>query len=291
MKSKSLTGNFNKLCKDTRRHYHNLLEDFIEDELHDFRLGIKKIRALIRLVNNGAEKPLKIGQKMREFYSITGQIRNLQLHRKSISQLSLQQNIPEPRVYQALIRNQMEIHQEAGRRCSRKLTWTQWQDKCLERLPRKVDEEMVRIFLRQKHIILSGLLSQNLNNDEVLHSIRKNCKDLLYVWELIGLDWPPGFPLYFSGKEDLEALAGTLGDFHDYCIQLQLFQSLFIAEVVSAEEENWLMEHQGHWSQCKKKLKREILQRLQYSNHAFTNQKTVKTSGEEDQNYRDFPPE
>ena len=291
MKSKSLTGNFNKLCKDTRRHYHNLLDDFKEEEIHDFRLGIKKLRALIRLVNARVEKPLKLGQNLRTFYSITGQIRNLQLHRASIIQLSQHQKVQEPRVYQALIRNQLEILQDAGRRSSRKLSWNQWQDKCLERLPRKVDEEMIRIFIRQKHILITGLLSQNVNNDEVLHSIRKNGKDLLYVWELIGQNWPPGFPLYFTGKEELEALAGMLGDFHDYCIHLQLFQNLFISEVVSAEEENRLLEHQRHWCQSKEKLRREILQRLEYLNPASRNVKTIKTTEEEEQDHKDFPPE
>ena len=291
MKSKSLTGNFNKLCKDTRRYYNNLLEDFKEEEIHDFRLGIKKLRALIRLVNTGAEKPLKLGKRIREFYSITGQIRNLQLHRESIIQLCQNQEAQEPRVYQALIKNQLKIHQEAGRRIARKLSWSQWQDKCAERLPHRVDKEMVRIFLRQKYIILTGMLSQNLNNDEVLHSIRKYCKDLLYVWDMIEHDWPPGFPIYFTGKEELEALTGLLGDFHDYCIHLQLFQNLFIPEVVSEEEKNRLLEYQQHWNGCKEKLKNEVLKILQQSNHTSTRVKSVKTPEGEEQNDRDFPPE
>jgi CHAD domain-containing protein len=290
MKSKSLTGNFNKLCKDTRRHYNNLLEDFKEGEIHDFRLGIKKMRALIRLVNSGAEKPLKLGKRIREFYSITGQIRSLQLHRESIIQLCQNQKVQEPRVYLALIKNQLKIHQEAGRRSARKLSWNQWQDKCAERLPHRVDKEMVRIFLRQKHIILAGLMSQNLNNDEVLHSIRKNCKDLLYVLEMIEHDWPPGFPIYFTGKEELEALTGFLGDFHDYCIHLQLFQNLFIPEVVSEEEKSSLLVYQQHWNECKEKLKREILESWQFSNYA-SNVKTVNASEVEEQDEKDLPPE
>ena len=70
--------------KKTRRHYKKLLKDFELEEIHDFRLQIKKLRAFVRLVNTevGKEKSIKINKEIKTFYHTTGRIRNVQLHKQ-----------------------------------------------------------------------------------------------------------------------------------------------------------------------------------------------------------------
>ena len=63
MKSDKIINLYNQNLKKTSKHYNNLLEDFELEEIHDFRVQIKKLRALVRLVNAEVMKKKEVKNK------------------------------------------------------------------------------------------------------------------------------------------------------------------------------------------------------------------------------------
>ena len=62
MKTGAIINVLDKRFGRIRRHYNNLVKDFSLDEIHDFRVEMKRLRAFLRLLDMEvpAEKSLKI---------------------------------------------------------------------------------------------------------------------------------------------------------------------------------------------------------------------------------------
>ena len=68
---------YKKRFKKLLKHFRNLLEDFDKEEIHLFRLQIKKLRAFILLVSQASlQDPIKIHGPLKEFYNSAGDLRS-----------------------------------------------------------------------------------------------------------------------------------------------------------------------------------------------------------------------
>ena len=68
MKYDEIIDVLDKRFKKIKKHYNNVLEDFSPQEIHDFRLEVKRLRAFIRMVNTDIQrKKLGMGNILKAF--------------------------------------------------------------------------------------------------------------------------------------------------------------------------------------------------------------------------------
>ena len=243
MKSNKIKSIFNNSLKKTSKHYCNLLEDFELEEIHDFRLEIKKLRAFIRLVNTEATKKMsiKIKRRIKTFYNTTGKIRNAQLHKQRIIQLSMTLSLEAPETYLELLNEEGIKEKRKARLDAKEISFLRFKRTLIRSMPEELTTASVQYFTTQKRNELLAFLTLSVYDDETLHNIRKILKDILYDWTYIMTYLASGFPEYLVHKENIESLATKLGDFHDLCVALSFLTPVYIDQIISEAEKDVLM--------------------------------------------------
>lgn len=100
MKAEDIIDGYKTRFKKLSKYYNKALEDFAANDIHHFRVEMKKLRAFMRLINlTNSVKQHKIPKQLKSFYNIAGNIRNLQLHEPRIANLSSDLFIQSPTSY------------------------------------------------------------------------------------------------------------------------------------------------------------------------------------------------
>jgi CHAD domain-containing protein len=182
MKSDEIISARYKIFKKLKKHYSNSFEDFKLEEIHGFRLEVKKLRAFIRLLNTKIpeEKKIKIGGKIKSFYNTVGNIRNLQLHQKRVIYICDEMLLEKAVLYLQFLHNEENKQKKKAAGIADKISYNKFRKKIIDLVPDKLLAKSVQAFVIQKqHTLLELLFLQNYS-DEALHEIRKVLKDLLY---------------------------------------------------------------------------------------------------------------
>lgn len=229
---------FEKKVHKAKKHYENVVEDFFGDEIHSFRVEIKKLRAYIRLLNNGLNKndQLKIDKKIKIFYHAAGQMRNIQLHKKRIEQLCENLQIEKPELYLQLLDNELVRQKELAKDAADKISWKDFEKESHDKLYGKLEKDFEERFLLLKEERLEVLIALPHYYDEALHEIRKILKDMLYNWDEI----LPGLRYTQLSKESIETITDKLGDFQDLHMALQLIGPDYTRFIVNQKERDAL---------------------------------------------------
>ena len=264
MKQDEIIKLFDKRFKRIRKHYSGLLKDFDVEEIHFFRLEIKKLRAFIRLVNISlpGKNTIKINKKVKSFYNATGNIRNLQLHQQRINQFCNGLLLPKPTAYlQALHKGEMTQKQKA-KQLAKKISFDQFRKKALNSVHNKLKARPAQAFIIQKKLELFELVSRQYYHDEELHDIRKTLKDLQYDWTYIASFAPLILPAFFAKGKNIENITNQLGTYHDLCMALYFFGPLYTDQIANKPEKATLqiLKQQLEWR--KEEMKKEACQSL-----------------------------
>jgi CHAD domain-containing protein len=260
MKSGKIINVFAKRFKKVKKHYNKLLEDFEIEEMHGFRLEMKKLRAFIRLINTNIpeQKKIKIGGKIKSFYNTAGNIRNLQLHQQRVSYICDEMLLEKPVLYLQLLHNEENKQKKKAGRIADKISYNKFRKKIIDLVPDKLKAKSVQRFVIQKQHTLLELLFLRDYSDEALHEIRKVLKDLLYVWKYISSYLPATLPASFTNKKNIEVFADKLGEFHDLCIALNFFKPFYIDKIAVEEENKILLSVKQKLEETKGEMKEEI---------------------------------
>lgn len=222
MKKKDVIRFFDQRCRNLERCAHNLLEDFAVEDIHQFRVELKKLRALLRLLNAGREegRAVYIGKSLHSFYATVGMLRGLQLQRQTIFRFCKKLQCPVPALYLAQL-----LQKESGLKAMIRSEALAFPLSAVRRRLRKgvqenLNNETADNFIAIKRSELLTLLAIPICHDEQLHQLRKHLKDLLYVWSLIGPSLADAFPGKILTEKKCLSLTEKLGDFQDMCIAL-----------------------------------------------------------------------
>lgn len=247
------------------RHYNNLLEDFEIEEIHQFRLNVKKLKAFLVLLNADAatKKSLTLTKPLKTFYHAVGELRNRQLGRQEISRLCEPLGLETP--YRYLHRSQNE--ETKAKTTARSLALRTPLHKLLQNLrnnaPDKVSEDAIENFVAgQKYALMKLLLVSNYS-DENLHSMRKLLKRFLYLWPWAAAEITSVPHCACFEKGVCVSLCETLGDFHDRCIALQLLNDKRMFDGLSVEEKETLTALVTEAQKEKDEQKAGLVSRLQ----------------------------
>ena len=252
-----------KRCCNMERYAQGLLEDFAVEDIHRFRVEVKKMRALLRLLNGGQEltESLHIGKKVHRFYDAVGDLRSLQLQRQTVIDLSKKLTCKIPFGYLTYLQKKEAEAKVSIRSEARQFSFRRFRRRLVKAAREKWDPSVVEQFIAIKKHELLKLLAIDLYVDEQLHQLRKLLKDLLYIWPLIGPAIVQSFPKKGLTEKKCLALTETLGNFQDLCTALAYFSSAYESHV-SGEERAVLGMFRSYCENRKAILKEHILDQL-----------------------------
>lgn len=258
MKQEIITSVIKDRFTAIREYIARMLVDFEEEAVHDFRAEIKKLRAFLRLLNTGLNKDqLNISKKIKEYYWYAGNIRNFQIHKKSISQIEGD----KPAVYLESIKKQVESLQGALRSLDSPSNFDK-PGKMIRNWVANPGKPSVKKFVHQKADEFKELLVL-IEQDEILHAIRKLLKDLLYNWKYIK---PYGslLPVAIATKKQIKELTEILGEFCDRHVGIHLLDTYQLTSSHPADKDI-LREIISKWEAEKNKLRSKIYSLVNYS--------------------------
>ena len=191
MRQKHIQHSIDSRLNHLRKALPRVLAHFDPEDIHAFRVEVKKLRALLTLL--AAEDPqdasltrsgrVRLPRRLRRFYKMTGEIRNLQLQQQRVQEYWKMRDDALPRTYCLLL--EMELAGKitvAGDFAAKKLSIKTIQRQILDRTPDHIRKRSARKFLRSKAFSLEELKKTPQPwEDDLFHSIRKLLKDLLYI--------------------------------------------------------------------------------------------------------------
>ncbi len=225
-----------------------------EQAIHHFRVEVKKLRALLRLLsaNNQIKTQLKLPGSIKKMYRFVGQIRDEQLHQQ---RLGANHSINMPKTglsthkrWKQYILTDEKLNREEA--------------KIIKLLPLQLNEQMLQYFFTAKKKKIYSIILNNAFTDKNLHTIRKALKDLIYISRLLHQQHiVSGY--IFRQRNDLkkaETLAQSLGIFNDICTALS---RLSLQASISMEEKLQIRSYSRRWMTAKRNRKRTLARRLE----------------------------
>lgn len=216
MQRKEMRRAIRRRYKKIKQAFRFMCEDFNADAIHDFRVQVKKLRALLHLVATAKKgrRVRKIPYGLRQVYTMAGRIRTYQLQEEVVSQeVASLRNYAVQLQMHALHLTGIAQQQRAATKSLDKEA-KQLQRRLPKRLSRKEVNRFVQKSLRPIHVVQ---FSPNL-----AHGMRKGLKDLQYTWPILQQYQLPALSLQESTIKECTDLVGR---YLDTGIQLQLIRS------------------------------------------------------------------
>lgn len=236
MKKSAVAHIIEKRCRHLQRQQEQLIAGFAMEANHNFRVEVKKLRALLRLLRHSHSPDLQLPKSLRLFYRSVGEVRSLQLQREMVQAVCQDLACPVPVGYLSLLYGKEKLARKHVKENARDVSISRLRHQLTRLLPPGLRKADVQDFVEQKRVQLVGYLNLTHLTDEALHNIRKLLKDLLYVWPWIESVLATSlFPEQFS-KTNCMRLAEQLGKFQDCCTSLSFFSPAYLAGLPVEEQ-------------------------------------------------------
>ncbi|HEY0433993.1 MAG TPA: CHAD domain-containing protein, partial [Chitinophagaceae bacterium] len=253
----NITAIFRSQIHNVSSAFYQLMKDFDIDANHDFRTAIKKLRAFVRLTNLSLpDTSNKIPRRIRSFYHAAGDLRNLQLHARRLTEICRTMAIDEPGAYQDALADQQEFARKKMKDAAETLSPDNFEKLC-KHTPPALHAAMKRRFVRDNIGRLVGLLALPFLTDELLHEVRKIIKDLVYNYECLASEIKFLVPSPLNRLEFMEDITQKLGDLQDLRMALMFLAPPFRSSAVS--EARQLAEVRRHVQLSRDNLRNELL--------------------------------
>jgi CHAD domain-containing protein len=260
MKDKDLKEAVQQQVRKAGRSFRKLHHDFDSEDIHDFRVEIKKIRAMLRLAGFAIDKKgeMKIPKKLKRFYRTVGNIRSIQLHAEKIGETVKSEKDSLPDFYLKLLEGRKEVNIHVAKKKRRQLRGIKKEmEKLVKLLPKDIDAISARSFIEFELKRLKEIQEKQFPSDVELHEARKIMKDILYNWEFIQSPSAPFLPTSIQKKEKVEGFIERLGDYHDDAVSLDMFNDLSIDQ--DEKEKSELQRIAIKWKEEKAQLHKRIM--------------------------------
>lgn len=249
-------GHTSKLAE----HAEAIGKGFDEEEIHAFRVEVKKLRALLRLLEVHYDHiPTRFSQKFRDLYHISGHLRDAQLMYKQWDE----KNFPPSPELKNWLSNQMKKYEKDWEKQNEETSVAGFKDKLQEMEYGHVDtDDLLLFFSRRLNYIKRTLMNEPLT-DEELHDIRKKLKDMQYVEKLCADEWKKGYEtIGLFPLQKIRETADIAGKYNDLRISLEI--------IAGFEEDNpksgALTEIKDYFLEQKIRQRNELMKALQVFN-------------------------
>lgn len=234
-----------------------IIKHFSIEEIHDFRVQLKKVRAFIRLASTRPSDPaeLKIPCHLKSMYRYAGSLRNLQLQQQRILDFIEGKEINQPDQYLKILLNQEEEWKQKINESFNQNVLESEEEMIIKTLSVKLGKTALKLYTQKKADELKNLLASPEHTDEELHQIRKILKDILYTLSYTGDYFFSFFRDRLQTREEIESLTDLLGEFQDACTSLMLLLPDYIKELNDREEIRLLQIIGEQWTLKKASVK------------------------------------
>lgn len=186
---------------------------FEEENIHNFRVATKKLRAMLRLVELGqGDVKAKLPKKFRKLYSLSGDIRDAQLLIKRAAKAD--PAVPE---YVQWLEAQKADAQKNFREVYDSAIIVKIEKRLKKIEPQALSMAVLKDFFTGHLADVDHILHKKPLEEEDLHDIRKKLKDLQHVARIAEEFWPEGLEAagISQNLQSLEELTERAGDFND----------------------------------------------------------------------------
>ncbi|HSC39156.1 MAG TPA: CHAD domain-containing protein [Chitinophagaceae bacterium] len=271
MKHRELKADIEARFSDIDKRLCRVLDGFDPEDIHLFRVEVKKLRALLYMLNSEHGSLIvrrKLPQRLRKFYHFAGDVRTLQLQRQYILNALKGTGHAQPWTYL----NSLDIVMTDKMGRARELlhghhTFQKEKEYILEGLPERVGRKLPDRYTDKQIHAFWRQVSIDPPDEKALHEARRILKDLLYNWQYFDTYTIEKVTESISGKNNIQTLANLLGIIHDAATGVSLLNDESIQHITGERERMLLLAIKEQWAQEKDRVKQEIYEQLFISNH------------------------
>lgn len=218
MKKKEEKKYINKKWKGLKARIQTFLTTSDQQELHRFRVQVKKLKALIQLLQSDKKNDqlLQDFKPVKRIFRQAGNIRNAYVNLQLSEQYQLHSPAFTARQQQIMEQGSIEFKTKSFKHI-KKLKRTH---KRINRDVHRLDDKAIQQFYKDNLTEIEAFL-QNIVFDEQLHDCRKKIKLLLYNQKLAGSTLPKALRL---NADYLNQLQDSIGRWHDNALAIDLFK-------------------------------------------------------------------
>jgi CHAD domain-containing protein len=241
-----------------------ITEDFTEDNIHDFRVEIKKLKAFVRLMGYGipGNAEPKFPKPLNKFYKALGSLREWQIQKTKILKAAGEMQYSGPQLYVQKIDRKMAASNQKAITLMKKIPDIK---KMMEKIHIRDSEEpgaasMVG-FIHSRIQRVKEILHSGKKDDESMHEIRKKIKDIQYI--LSGVGKSGEIEEHSSTLASVQDVSALLGDYHDLCVSVALLKKELNSIPKETSEKKLLLRLEAQWLDEKQKSCEHTIQSTQ----------------------------
>jgi CHAD domain-containing protein len=243
---------------------YKLTTDCTAENIHDFRVEIKKLKALIRLFSFSIRETsaCKFPKSLNKVYKSLGSLREWQIQKQRITKAAGEMHYVGTLDYKHKIDRKTDVCRRRVIELIRRLRdWKKNRDQIKNNCPEKSGPESISAFIQMKmHAIQDSLLSGDYN-DESMHDMRKKLKDVQYI--LSAAKKEEEIKKHTARLKSVQSVSGNLGNFHDLCIALLMLKKEIKMLHKKTSEKKLLWKIRDNWYTEKVKLRQQTIQSMQ----------------------------
>ncbi|MBS1933256.1 MAG: CHAD domain-containing protein [Bacteroidetes bacterium] len=251
---KTIFDSLKKLLRQVDRGYK-------KKDIHNFRIEIKKLKALLAFANSGEEKQawIKIPGQLQSIYSTSGKIRELQILEEKLKKAGTGNNDAFKRSMHQLKINKKAYKKKLHTRI-KKFNPRDGEKKLISEFHASNSSLNTGRFFNEKNKLIYSILTARHASEQDLHSARKNIKDLMYVMEFLNQynELPSGTKILLQTPADeLENIAGQLGILNDLRISISELKTTHLNNI-SRKDAKKLQSLKKKWKVEKKVILKHL---------------------------------
>jgi hypothetical protein len=233
--------------------------DFFPETIHRFRTETKKLMAVLRLAGMAMQHEPELPKAFRDLYHAAGQMRDCQMQMEFIA-LDKHHILPSFTIWLA---HRAYSHQgiwkhkhveKVLRELHDYIATLKFSDLNLETLHKFFDDHK-----RHMKVLIAGSA-----DDEALHEVRKETKDMQLVLGFCKKNWEQGYTELADMQQELEQLsekAGVYNDRRNLLIMLEEFKNEYSKEMDEGEILATLKAG-GEWNEAKARERKVLIGRV-----------------------------
>ena len=234
-------------------------DSFSLDDIHDFRVEIKKLKAFLRLLQRNSDKPekLKFPGFLNKIYKSLGSVRELQLQEKKLEKAVSGENILLLNTFSDLHEQYDLVREKTKALFDYKDSWRKADTRIKKFIPEELTEDDVESYLRFKVRELKKILSLKRPSITQLHEMRKILKDLQYnhtYWKDARLAEGQTLP----SVDEIKDIGSQIGDLHDIYASTIILKSSIKNRSIDEDERKRLIEVRLSWNRDRDTLRKTI---------------------------------
>lgn len=213
MNRQALQKMISQRLRELNRNFRELKESISVDAVHDFRVAVKKERAMLRLMSVNKDRQIKISNDLKNIYKKSGDVRELHV---------LLINNKKRRIFSRFQTNQWRQRIKARsaelKDWMKNISLTGDRKYIIHQLPVRLSLRDIEFYFSEKLKEIKSLLSLDRINATIMHNIRKLIKDLLYCAQILEAEARYRLPSSVWSRERQEyfsRIASDLGEYHD----------------------------------------------------------------------------